>query len=273
MKLTEDTRRSWTGWPTAATGHRSSEASSAIVRRDGDLVARRTSPRCSTTEPPTKNTPMMSSDRKMVTMEPSAVERLRVKPVSDSLKKVKETRHRSRTPLDLGRASGAPRSSAMTRRRMLSTISRSCVATTHGGAGAVDALKQVHDAARRLRVQVARRLVADERPEDGSRWRAQWTRAAARRRKAGPGRLFSLSCRPTRRSTSGTCVLMTWRALADYLKCERNVLEHRLVRQQLEVLEHAADVAAQVRHAPIAHGGQDPHRPRRCGPTWASPRG
>ena len=38
----------------------------------------------STTKPPTKKMPMMSNDRKMVTMEPSAVDRLRVKPLSDS---------------------------------------------------------------------------------------------------------------------------------------------------------------------------------------------
>ncbi len=41
----------------------------------------------STTNPPTRNMPMMSSERKMVTMEPSAVDRLRVKPVRDSLMK------------------------------------------------------------------------------------------------------------------------------------------------------------------------------------------
>ncbi len=39
----------------------------------------------STTKPPTRNTPMISSDRKMVTMDPSAVDRLRVKPLRDSL--------------------------------------------------------------------------------------------------------------------------------------------------------------------------------------------
>ena len=43
-------------------------------------------------------------------------------------------------------------------------------------------------------------------------------------------------------------------ALADYLERERHVLEHRFVRKQLEVLEHAAYVAAKVRHAPVAHG-------------------
>ena len=45
-------------------------------------------------------------------------------------------------------------------------------------------------------------------------------------------------------------------ALADNLERERHVLEHGLVRQELEILEHAADVAAQIRHAPIAHGGK-----------------
>ena len=41
----------------------------------------------STTKPPTRNTPMMSSDRKMVTMDPNAVDRLRVKPLTDSFMK------------------------------------------------------------------------------------------------------------------------------------------------------------------------------------------
>ena len=40
-----------------------------------------------TIRPPTRKMPMMSSDRKMVMMEPSAVERWRVKPVSDSRRK------------------------------------------------------------------------------------------------------------------------------------------------------------------------------------------
>ena len=45
-------------------------------------------------------------------------------------------------------------------------------------------------------------------------------------------------------------------ALADNLQGEGDVLEDRLVRQELEVLEHAADVAAQIRHTPVAHGGK-----------------
>ena len=45
-------------------------------------------------------------------------------------------------------------------------------------------------------------------------------------------------------------------ALADYFQRKRDVLEHRFVGKQLEVLEHATDVAAQIRHTPVAHGGQ-----------------
>ncbi len=43
--------------------------------------------RRSTMVPPTRNTPMISNDRKMVTMEPRVVERFRANPWSDSLKK------------------------------------------------------------------------------------------------------------------------------------------------------------------------------------------
>ena len=38
--------------------------------------------------------------------------------------------------------------------------------------------------------------------------------------------------------------------LADHLQRESDVLVHRLVGQQAEVLEHRADLAAQLRHAP-----------------------
>jgi hypothetical protein len=44
--------------------------------------------------------------------------------------------------------------------------------------------------------------------------------------------------------------------LADHLQRERHVLEHRLGRQQAEVLEHRADLPAQVRHLPRRQGGQ-----------------
>ena len=43
-------------------------------------------------------------------------------------------------------------------------------------------------------------------------------------------------------------------ALADNLERERNVLENGFVRQQFEVLENAANVAAKIGYAPVAHG-------------------
>ena len=54
----------------------------------------------------------------------------------------------------------------MTRRRIVSTMERSWVAMTHGGAGAVDAVEQAHDADRGGRVEVAGGLVGqeDQRP-------------------------------------------------------------------------------------------------------------
>ena len=43
--------------------------------------------KCSTITPPTRNTPMISSDRKMVMIEPSVVDKLRVSPWKDSFRK------------------------------------------------------------------------------------------------------------------------------------------------------------------------------------------
>ena len=43
------------------------------------------------------------------------------------------------------------------------------------------------------------------------------------------------------------------RARAGHLECEGDVLPHRLVREQLKVLKHDADVAPQFRHAAAPH--------------------
>jgi len=52
--------------------------------------------------------------------------------------------------------------------------------------------------------------------------------------------------------------------LADHLQGERHVLEDRLVRQQAEILEHHADLAAQLRDLP-------PGRPTSRPATWIAP--
>ena len=49
----------------------------------------------------------------------------------------------------------------------------------------------------------------------------------------------------------------TWlRGSPDHLERERHVLVHGLVRQQPEVLEHGADLAAERRHLPVGEPGQ-----------------
>ena len=125
----------------------------------------------------------------------------------------------------------------------------------HGRARAVDALEQVHDAAGGLRVQVSRGLVADEQRRavhDGAGDGHALLLAA--------GELVGIAVELVGQAHEaqhlGHLGLDDVTALPDYLQGEGHVLEDGLVRQELEVLEHAADVAAQVGHAPVAHGGQ-----------------
>ena len=69
---------------------------------------------------------------------------------------------------------------------------------------------------------------------------------------------------PTRLSTSGTFLRIDRGRLALHLERVGHVLRRRPVRQQLEVLEHAAEVAAQQRHlrvleaAEVASAHEDP---------------
>ena len=110
-------------------------------------------------------------------------------------------------------------------------------------------------AARRLRVEVAGRLVTHQKRRavhDGARDGHALLFAAGQL----VGALVELVLQTDEAQHLGYLRLDDVAALADYLERERDVLEHGLVRQQLEVLEHAADVAAQVGHAPVAHGGQ-----------------
>ena len=125
----------------------------------------------------------------------------------------------------------------------------------HRGARAVDALEQIHNAAGGLRIQISRGLVADEqrRPvHDGARNGDALLLAA--------GKLIGIAVQLVGEAHEaqhlGHLRLDDVPALADNLQGEGDVLEDRLVRQELEVLEHAADVAPQVGHAPVAHGGQ-----------------
>src|SRR5262249_28507859 len=119
------------------------------------------------------------------------------------------------------------------------------------GAGAVDAVEEPHDADGGSRVEVSRRLVGekdqgtvDERASDRDALllaarQLGWEVCGLLRQ---PDEIEDL------RDLRSHDVLRP----ADDLERERDVLVDRLVREQLEVLEHAADVAAQLRDLPRA---------------------
>jgi hypothetical protein len=116
-----------------------------------------------------------------------------------------------------------------------------------GRPGAVDAVEQLHDPNGRVRVEVARRLVADEeRRVVDERARDRDALLLAARELVGERvRLV--------RETDHRQHL--WHLLADrravlalHLQRVGHVLGGGAARQQLEVLEDAADVAAQHRH-------------------------
>src|SRR5262249_51742568 len=111
-------------------------------------------------------------------------------------------------------------------------------------AGAVDAVEQPHDADGRRGVEVSRRLVGEEdqravyeRPGD----RDPLLLAAGQLLGEVVGLLAQTNEVENLRHLRTHDVLRS----ADHLERERNVLVHGLGRQQLEVLEHATDVAAQ----------------------------
>ncbi len=144
----------------------------------------------------------------------------------------------------------APWSISITRRRMLSTIVESCVAMTT--VVPVRLIRSSRDmipwlvVGSRLPVGSSARMI--ERPVDES-----------------PGDRHALLLAPESWSGQAVTLLAETDELqylghldrdhvpgpADDLEGEGDVLEHGLVRQQTEVLEHAAEVAAQVRHPPV----------------------
>ena len=143
-----------------------------------------------------------------------------------------------------------PLLSSMTRRRILSTNTSSCVATTTVVPGPVDAVEQLHDALARLRVEVPRGLVGqqDQGPVDegaGDRDPLLLT--------AGElvGQVVPLVGQADQVEHLRHLVRHHVPGPADDLEREGHVLEDRLVGQEAEVLEDAADVAAQVRHPPF----------------------
>ena len=142
-----------------------------------------------------------------------------------------------------------PLSSSITRRRIASTIAWSCVAMHDGGPDAVDLVEQAHDLDRRRRVEVPGRLVGQqhERPVHA---RAGDRDALLLAAGELVGEVVELVAEADELEDLGHALVDHVLGLADHLERERDVLEHGLVLQELEVLEHRPDVPAQVRHLP-----------------------
>jgi hypothetical protein len=117
----------------------------------------------------------------------------------------------------------------------------------HRRAGAVDPFQQQHDVLAGVRVEVPGRLVGhqQQRPVDeraGDRHPLLLAAGELVRHPVG------LALQTDQLEHLGYHLADGVRRLADHLECERDVLRHRLVDQQPEVLEHASDALPQLRH-------------------------
>ena len=163
-----------------------------------------------TTTPPTRKMPMISSEEENRDDGTQGSGEVASEPVQRLLEEVTETTHRNRTPpiLVAGKTGMIERDDTAAH-----VVDHLAVVGYHEycSARAVDALEQIH-AARSLRVEIAHRLVADEQRRavhDGARDGDALLFAAGELVRA----LVQFVLQPTRRSTSGTCVLITWRDL------------------------------------------------------------
>ena len=113
--------------------------------------------------------------------------------------------------------------------------------------GAVDPVEQLHDPDRGVGVEVPGRLVADQKRrvvDDGARDRDALLLTA----RELVGKRGHLVREPDEVEHLGHLAADRAAAFALHLQRVGDVLGRRTVREQLEVLEDAADVAAQVRH-------------------------
>ena len=103
------------------------------------------------------------------------------------------------------------------------------------------------------RVERAERLVVEHQLRGRPRTRARGRRAAACRRRAGPGTGSPTSSSPTRSSTSAARASRSCLRHALDLEPERHVVDDPAVREQAEVLEdHRDGVAAQLAQLPAS---------------------
>ena len=120
-----------------------------------------------------------------------------------------------------------------------------------GGSRTVDAVEQPHDAERDGRVEVARRLVAHQKRRAVDHGAGD---GDALLLAAGElvGVVVHLLGKADEAQRLGHLHLDDRARLADALERERDVLVHRLVRQEFEVLVDRANLAAEVRDLPVA---------------------
>ena len=124
-----------------------------------------------------------------------------------------------------------------------------------GGAGAVDHVEQLHDAQRDGRVEVARRLVADEQrravnhgPGNGHALLLATGELV--------GEVLHALTEANKAKHLGDLRLDDGLGLADALEGEGDVLVDRLVGKQLEVLVDGADLTTKIRDLAVAHLGE-----------------
>ena len=108
---------------------------------------------------------------------------------------------------------------------------------------------------REVCVEVSRRLVADKQRRAVHNGASNGNTLLLATGKL-VGHLVELVLQADKTQDLGDLSLDDVTALADYLKRERDVLENSLVREKLEVLEDATDVATKIRNAPIAHASE-----------------
>ena len=120
----------------------------------------------------------------------------------------------------------------------------------HRGPGAVDAIEELHDALARLGVEVPGGLVGqqDEGPvHEGPGHRHPLLLATGELAREVVGLLGQTH----QVEDLGHLVGHHVARAADHLEGEGHVLEHRLIGQEPEILEDAADVAPEVGHPPL----------------------
>src|SRR6478752_2811444 len=125
----------------------------------------------------------------------------------------------------------------------------------HGRAGAVDAFEQAHDALAGVGVEVAGRLVGQQhqRPVDeraGNRDPLLLTAGQLMWMSVG------LAIEPDQVDHLWHGALDRPLRFVDHFQRERHVVVDRLLRQQPEVLEHATDLASQLRHLAARQPGE-----------------